>query len=216
VVGDVVPASLTQAPAPTVYEPMNQFTDSLFRTEKALFTMFSFTVLTTGDPVTVERAMPGLVRRVDAEQPVESFIALEDVVAGSRQGPLFQARLLVAFSALALVLAAVGTYGVFAFSVTERTREMGIRIALGAEPTSLLKLVLRRGLLLALVGTVGGLFGSLAVTRVLRSLLYDTSVTDPVVFAGSALVLIGVALIACYVPALRAVGADPVQALRAE
>jgi ABC-type antimicrobial peptide transport system permease subunit len=125
-------------------------------------------------------------------------------------------RALVAFAAVALLLATLGIHGLVAYSVAQRTREIGIRMALGAEPKSVLLLVTRRGLSLAAVGIVFGLAGAFALSKAIRAMLYGTSPTDPVVFVGSALLLTSVVLIASYLPARRATRVDPMIALRVD
>lgn len=151
---------------------------------------------------------PGLFVRA----PLSGDGYLRDGMAPTR----FAMALLTAFAALALVLAAVGLYGVIAYGVAQRTREIGVRVALGARDADVARLVLGEGIRLAAVGVVLGLAGALAATRALRGLLYGVNPTDPLTFVAIALLLAGVALLASYIPARRALRVDPTEALRAE
>ena len=130
--------------------------------------------------------------------------------------PRFSTWVLGIFAAMALVLAAVGIYGVISYSVAQRTNEIGIRMALGACRTDVLKLMVGQGLKLVLIGLAIGLIGALTLTRLLSSLLYRVTTTDPATFVGVPLLLVGVALLACYIPARRAMRVDPIVALRYE
>jgi putative ABC transport system permease protein len=141
---------------------------------------------------------------------------MERLLAATVTERRFALILFEAFGFVALVLAVVGIYGVLSGSVTERTRELGIRLALGAKTTAVLKMVLWQGLKLGAAGIALGLLGALAVTRLLQSLLFGISATDPLTFAMSALLLLSVALLACWLPALRATKIDPMVALRHE
>jgi putative ABC transport system permease protein len=141
---------------------------------------------------------------------------MEQVVAKRVTDPRFYTLLLGSFSALALILAVAGIYSLISFSVTQRTHEIGIRLALGAQGGDVLRLVLRQGMTLALAGLAIGLAGSYALTRVLSEFLYQVSVTDPATFAVLSCLLAAVAVLACYLPARRATKVDPLVALRHE
>jgi ABC-type antimicrobial peptide transport system permease subunit len=154
------------------------------------------------------------VQAVNPDLPVFGIQPMTDLVTASLAARRFSAELIGAFSLLALVLAAIGVYGVIAYWVAQRTRELGIRMALGAQPADLLKLVLGRGMRLAGFGVITGLAAAVAVGPFLRSQVYGISVFDPLVFASVPALLLGVALAAGYVPALRATRVDPVEALR--
>nr|MDQ3806130.1 ABC transporter permease [Acidobacteriota bacterium] len=161
-------------------------------------------------------AVAGEARAVDRDMPVYDVETLEQVVGRAVSPRKFNLALLGLFAAVALVLAAVGIYGVVSFSVAQRTHELGVRIALGAEARDVLRLVVGRGMRLVLVGVGLGLLGSLALTRLMSGLLYGVGAHDPFTFAAVALLLVGVSLLACYLPARRATRVDPVIALRHE
>lgn len=180
------------------------------------FPMMTFVVRTTAEPQTVAKSMIVAIHEMDPNQPVSDVRTMEDVLSESVAQPRFQASLLALFAALALVLAAVGVYGVMSYSVGQRTREMGIRLVLGASPGGLLAMVIRQGLRLALIGLALGLAGGLALSRVLRTLLFEIQPTDPLTFGGVSALLVGVALLACYLPARRAARVAPMIALRYE
>jgi putative ABC transport system permease protein len=156
------------------------------------------------------------VRQVDRAQPVTEFKEMEKLVGDASAQPRFNSLLLAVFAVLSLLLAAAGIYGVMSYGVTQRTREIGLRMALGAQPGDVLKLVVGRGMSLTLVGVGIGLAASFGLTRVMRSLLFGVSDTDPLTFVGVALLLTLVSFIACYVPARRATKVDPTVALRYE
>ncbi|MGA2862875.1 MAG: ABC transporter permease [Verrucomicrobiota bacterium] len=171
---------------------------------------------TAGDPLAVAAAVRLGVAAVNPEAPVYDLMTMERRIADSTSRIEFNALLLLAFGLAALVLAAVGLYGVVAYSVTQRTREIGIRIALGARAADVLRLVMTQGMCLVLAGGLIGLVGALALTRLMRSLLFGVSPTDPLTFAVILVMLTGVALLACWLPARRAARVDPMVALRYE
>ncbi|MEK6324526.1 MAG: ABC transporter permease [Acidobacteriota bacterium] len=173
-------------------------------------------VRTPSEPLRWAAAVRGEVYAVDKDQPVFDVKTMDEVVAESFARPRILTLLLVAFAALALSLAAVGIYGVVSYSVIQRTHEIGIRIALGAQQRDILKLVLTQGMTLTVTGVILGLIAAFAVTRVMSSLLYGVGATDPMTFAGVSVLLTAVALVASYIPARKAMEVDPMIALRYE
>jgi putative ABC transport system permease protein len=161
-------------------------------------------------------AMRNQARELDPTEPVYQVVTMNERLSDSFAPRRFQMLLFGVFAALALAIAAVGIYGVISYAVSQRTHEIGVRMALGATPRDALKMVIRQGMLLALIGVGLGLAGALALTRVMKNLLFNVSATDPATFAVVAIFLIGVALFACYLPARRATRIDPMWALRNE
>jgi putative ABC transport system permease protein len=154
------------------------------------------------------------VWEIDKDQPVSDIASMESIVSESVARQRFSMLLLGIFATLALVLAAVGIYGVMSYSVAQRTREIGIRMALGAQRSDVLKLTIGQGLRLVVTGVVIGLAAAFVLTRVMSSLLFGISATDPMTFITISLVLVSVAILASYIPALRATRVDPMFALR--
>jgi putative ABC transport system permease protein len=176
----------------------------------------AFVVRTTGDPMALLPAVRREVRAIDRTLPVSDGRSMRDVQAMQLTDRRLPMQLMTAFALLALVLAAVGVYGVMAYSVAARTREIGVRVALGAQPGNVFGMVVRQGLLAAVAGLTIGLAGAAALGKVLTTLLYGITPTDVATFAGVAALLVAVVLIACLVPARRAVRIDPLEALRSD
>ncbi len=173
-------------------------------------------VRTTSDPASMVPAIRSQVLSVDKDQPVSDIMTMDQRVAKSVAAKRFVMFLLGAFSILALGLASVGIYGVMAYLVTQRTQEIGVRMALGAQKRDVLKLVVRKGMALAIIGAAIGLVASLALTRLMRSLLFEVTPTDWLTFVTASTVLLIAALLASYIPAHRATKVDPLTALRYE
>jgi putative ABC transport system permease protein len=167
-----------------------------------------------GDPTALSESIRREVLQLDKEQPVFRIETLDQLIATSTGQRRFSVMLFGVFAAAAIALASVGLYGVMSYAVTQRTHEVGIRMALGAQRRDVLGLILRQGLRLTLGGIAIGLIAAWAATRLLVNMLYGVSATDPLTFAGVSLLLIGVALLACYLPARRATKVDPLVALR--
>ena len=176
----------------------------------------SLAVRTAGDPMSLAPAVKAAIARVDKDQAVTRVRTMDEVAAQSMTQPRFRAQLVGSFAALALVLAAIGIFGVLAFSVSQRTREFGIRMALGAQSADVLRMVAANGLKITFAGIAIGLAGAALLTRSLAALLYGVKPADPVTFLAAPAVLAVVALAACAAPALRASRVDPVEALRQE
>src|SRR5882757_11152449 len=196
---DVKNRSLSEAPQPFLYLPLLQD----YRSNMILVAR------TPTEPQQVSKSVRAVVAALDPGIPMFDVKTLKEHVGISLYLQRMAATLLSIFGLLALSLAAIGLYGVMAYSVSQRTREMGIRISVGAKQGDVLKLILGQGLTLAVIGIIGGLIIALAVTRLSAHLLYGVSATDPVTFTGIALLLLGVALTASYFPARRATKNDP-------
>jgi len=174
----------------------------------------SVVLRTANDPRTEIAALRAAVRALDPNQPLVRIRTMEENIATSVAEPRFRTTLLGIFAGCALLLSVVGLYGVVTYSVTRRASEIGIRLALGAQRGDILRMVLGEGLRLALAGIAIGGVGALALTRLVEKFLFATAVTDPVTYILVPAVLVAVALLACYVPARRAMRLDPIAALR--
>lgn len=176
----------------------------------------TFAIRTEVPPTSVMPAIREAVRAVNPTQPLFRVETMDEVVSRSLSSHRLYLWLLGTFAVIALALATAGIYGVTSYLVTQRTREMGIRLALGASPASLKAMIVRQEAVVAIAGTIVGLVGAFAVTRLLATFLYGVSATDPFVYLCVALTLIAIALLASYIPARRATRVDPTTALRAE
>ncbi len=210
IVGVAASVHDTDLPKPAtgeVYEPYAQATD---------FHQTYFVARTSKDPMAMVPALRRAIWSEDKNAPVTDVITMDQLVRLTVAEPKFQALLLGSFGAFGLILAMVGIYGVISFNVTQRTREIGVRMALGAQPGDVLRMVIREGMLLAGAGIIVGVGGGLALTRFMRSLLFEVKPTDPATFVGVAVVLAIVAVAACWIPARRAMKIEPMEALRYE
>jgi putative ABC transport system permease protein len=208
VVGDVKQASLAAPRSEAAYIAATQW----YFADNSL----SLAVRTRGDAAALVPAVKQVIWSVDKDQPITRIATMDSVLAATASERRFAMILFETFGLVALVLASVGIYGVLSGSVTERTREIGVRLALGAQRSDVLNLILRQGVTLTLGGVGIGLLAAWASTRLLTKLLYSVSATDPLIFGGVALLLTVVALLACYAPAHRATKVDPLTALRHE
>jgi predicted permease len=207
VVADV-PIHRVDAPLrPTVYGPLPAY---------AVWRPISLVVRTRGEPTTAIAAVRAAVASLDPGVPVADVDTAEDSVSGSLGPRRFPMVLLGAFAGVALALACVGLFGVMAYLVAQRTREIGLRMALGARPGDVFRLIIGHGLALTLAGVAIGLVGAMWLSKLLEGLLYGVAPTDALALAGAAVVLVSVSAAACYVPARRAMRVDPMAALRHE
>ena len=217
IVGDVNDEPLGQPVQLHVYRPYLQMADLFFEDSRfGEVRSMNLAVLSQTDPASLTSAVIGQIHSLDPDLAVAHIRTMAQVISSSVAGPRFNTLLLGVFAGVALFLAAIGIYGVMAYAVTQQTHEIGIRLALGAQPRNVLQLVLRRGVRLAGVGATFGVAAALALTRLIAGLLYDVSATDPFTFSCVVILLLAIALLACYVPARRAMRVDPMVALRYE
>jgi putative ABC transport system permease protein len=206
IVGNVKHINLEDEARPQLYIPHTQFASPLL----------TLVVKTGGEPLSLVNALRAQVIAVDKDQPITNIKTMDEWVGNALAQKRFNMFLFTVFAACALVLAAVGIYGVMAYSVNQRSHEIGIRLALGAQTSDVLAMVIRQGMVLALAGTGLGLIASFALTRLMANLLFNVSTSDLATFLLMPLILIGVALVACLAPARRATKVDPMVALRYE
>ena len=206
VVGDVKELGLNEPNAPQLYMPLRQWPVQ----------SMSVVVKSATPPDTIAQAVKEQVSAVDPDLPVSRLQTLDEIVSRSISQPRFYMTLLAVFAGVALILAAIGIFGVLSFAVSQRTREIGIRMALGAQERSVVRMVVGQAMSLVVAGVVLGVIFALGVARGLTSMLFAVKASDPVTFVGVAALLFGVALVASYIPARRATRVDPIIALRAE
>jgi putative ABC transport system permease protein len=206
VVGDVKNDGLGAETRPEMFYPLAQ----------SPLPFMTLVVRSDTDPAALAAAVRGAVREVDKEQPVYDVKTMEQRVNESVSSQRLTALLVGLFAALAVTLAAVGIYGVISYTVTQRTHEIGVRVALGARGVDVLRLVVAQGMRLVLAGVGLGIVGALALTRLVSSFFFGVSAADPAVYGGVSLLLVAVALLACLIPARRAAKTDPMVALRYE
>ena len=204
IVGDVPQWGLTQKPIPEAYDPF----DGRSR---------QFLVLhTSAPPAAITPQVRRALAKIDSTLPLYSIRSMDEVVSGQAQGQQFLSTLVGSFAALAALLACIGIYGVISYLVTQRTREIGIRMSLGAGRSRVLAGILREGMTLAALGLLLGVAGSYAAGKLLRTLLHEVQPGDPAIVAATALLLALVTAIGCFIPARRAARVDPIIALRYE
>jgi predicted permease len=208
VVGDVKDRPESAGAEPAFWWPVTQ--------QPFAFHNMCLVLRSPGDPAPLAAQLRAEVQRLNPGLAVADVRLLDDVADASMATPRVTLFLVGLFAALAVTLAAIGIFGVISYAVTQRTSEFGLRLALGASPGDVLVLVMRQGMGLAIAGVLAGVAGSLVLARLLQTLLYEVSATDPLTFATVPLIAIGVAAIACFIPARRATRADPATALRAE
>jgi putative ABC transport system permease protein len=206
VIDDVKQLGLDSSAQPEVYFPYAQVASA----------SMSIVVRTASNPLSMAGALKGQIQEIDKDLPIAEVKTMEQLLSDSVSGPRFNMLLLTVFAVVALVLAAVGIYGVMSYSVSQRTHEIGIRMALGAQTSEVLKLVIRQGMLLTLAGLATGVVASLLLTQLMSSMLFGVAATDPGTFTAVLLLLAGVALGACFLPARRAAKVEPMEALRHE
>jgi putative ABC transport system permease protein len=206
VVSDTRDVTLRAEPRPQVYFP-------LLRNTEASLHLF---VRTSADPLALAADLRKAVWAIDKDEPVSHVQSMTEVIAQSVAEPRFRTWLLGVFATAGLTLTLVGIYGVVSYMAGQRTREIGIRVALGAKRGNVLRLVLGQGVRLAMAGAIAGVVGSLALTRLLKGQLFEIKPTDPATLIGAAVLMLLVALAACYAPARRATRVDPLVALRHE
>ncbi|MGP0076367.1 MAG: ABC transporter permease [Bryobacteraceae bacterium] len=215
IVGNVRETGRPELDAPVMYVPDSQVTDGLTKLANSAIPM-SWIIQTVADPSSLSAAIQHEIQSVDSQLAATKIRAMDQVISESTARQNFNMLLLTIFASLALLLAAIGIYGLMSYTVEQRTQEIGIRMALGADRNNMLTLVVRQGMILAGIGVVIGLAASFGVNRFLASLLFGVKTSDPITYAAVAIILVSVAFLATYIPARRATKIDPLVALRYE
>ena len=215
ILGDTRQRNPRRAPDPTIYVPNTQH-QTEYGALRSIGSSKQLVLRTTLEPMSLAADVRRIVADVDPEEAVYDIETMEALLDGTVTRERFWMRALGIFATLALVLAVVGIYGVVSYAVAQRTHEIGVRVALGAQRTDVLKMVIRQGMVMSVGGVIVGVLGAVAATRLLSSWLYEVEATDPATFATVAVVLIGIALLATYLPARGAARVDPVNAMRSE
>jgi putative ABC transport system permease protein len=213
IVGDVRNTTLNQQ-SPALYYPLTWRIGT--SASRVNVVAMDVVVRTEGSPEAIVPSLRRKVRELDPALPLANVRTMQEWISNNVAQPRLNARLLTLFAAMALLIAAIGIYAVLAYSVTQRTREIGLRIALGAHPSDVVRLIVSEGMKVALIGLCAGLLGALAVGRAISSLVYGVAVHDPSTFTASAVMLTIIAFAACFLPARRATKVDPMVALRYE
>jgi len=208
VVAEIRQRGLDQPVQPMIYAPFQQ--------DRSGFVRFVAFVARTATPASAAEGIRAEIRRAAPDLPIESTVTMDEAVAASVAPPRFRMLLLVLFAMTATLIATCGIYGLMAYAVTQRRREIGVRMALGAEGRDVLRLVLTRALRIVVAGVIVGLAGAVGMTRVLQRFLFGVTPTDPIAFTIVTLLLMAVGLMAAWLPARRATRIDPCAALRAE
>jgi len=206
VVGDVKRQGLDASVRIESYRPHSQLSER----------RMEVVVRTSGDPLSLAKTLRDTVWSLDKDVPVADIKTMDDILADTMASRRFNLLLMSIFASVAMILASVGLYGVMSYAVTQRTHEIGIRIALGAKKSDVLKLVVGQGMVMTLIGVFVGLAAAFGLTRLMSSLLYSVSATDPLTFAAISILIASVSFGACYIPANRAAKVDPMVALRYE
>ncbi len=206
VTGDVKQLGLDSSAKPEVYFPYLQVAAP----------SMSLVVRSASNPSSLTAAVKSQIQMIDKDLPVDEAKTMQRLLSDSSSGRRFNMLLLTAFAVISLILAMVGIYGVMSYTVTQRTHEIGIRVAIGAQSRDVFRMVIRQGMLLAMIGVAFGLAGAFALTRLMTTMLFGVAPNDPATFVGIALLLIGVALVACYIPGRRATKVNPLEALHYE